>query len=221
MRHPLFLSFAEKAGIARFARDPVGENRQSFLRCFVKMKNPACSGAFKLCGERGIASQFGNTFFVFLETDKIRETCKIGSPILNDSGELMAIITNNCRHEENLLGQFSRLNLTLPVWKSKTMTGRPYQIAAIRSVLEGIERKRRKFLLVMATGTGKTRTCVSLIDVLMRTNRVQRVLFLVDRIAFATRPLMLSGNIFQMPRCGQNGKAALLKPNLQLTAGFM
>jgi type I restriction enzyme R subunit len=69
------------------------------------------------------------------------------------------------------------------------ISGRPYQIAAIRSVLEGIERKRRKFLLVMATGTGKTRTCVSLIDVLMRTNWVQRVLFLVDRIALRDQAL--------------------------------
>ena len=68
-------------------------------------------------------------------------------------------------------------------------SGRPYQIAAIRSVLEGIERKRRKFLLVMATGTGKTRTCVSLIDVLMRTNWIQRVLFLVDRIALRDQAL--------------------------------
>jgi type I restriction enzyme R subunit len=69
------------------------------------------------------------------------------------------------------------------------ISGRPYQIAAIRSVLEGIERKRRKFLLVMATGTGKTRTCVSLVDVLMRTNWVQRVLFLVDRIALRDQAL--------------------------------
>jgi type I restriction enzyme, R subunit len=69
------------------------------------------------------------------------------------------------------------------------ISGRPYQIAAIRSVLEGIEKKRRKFLLVMATGTGKTRTCVSLIDVLMRTNWVQRVLFLVDRIALRDQAL--------------------------------
>jgi type I restriction enzyme R subunit len=69
------------------------------------------------------------------------------------------------------------------------ISGRPYQIAAIRSVLEGIERKRRKFLLVMATGTGKTRTCVSLIDVLMRTSHIQRVLFLVDRIALRDQAL--------------------------------
>ncbi|HOW40089.1 MAG TPA: DEAD/DEAH box helicase family protein [Bacteroidales bacterium] len=69
------------------------------------------------------------------------------------------------------------------------ISGRPYQIAAIRSVLEDIEKKRRKFLLVMATGTGKTRTCAALIDVLMRTNHVQRVLFLVDRIALRDQAL--------------------------------
>jgi type I restriction enzyme R subunit len=69
------------------------------------------------------------------------------------------------------------------------ISGRPYQIAAIRSILEGFEKKRRKFLLVMATGTGKTRTCISLIDVLMRTNHVLRVLFLVDRIALRDQAL--------------------------------
>jgi type I restriction enzyme R subunit len=72
---------------------------------------------------------------------------------------------------------------------NSNISGRPYQISAIRSVLEGIENKRRKFLLVMATGTGKTRTCVSLIDVLMRANWIQRVLFLVDRIALRDQAL--------------------------------
>lgn len=72
---------------------------------------------------------------------------------------------------------------------NKDISGRPYQIEAIRSVLEGIEKAKRKFLIVMATGTGKTRTCISLIDVLMRTNRVQRVLFLVDRIALRNQAL--------------------------------
>jgi len=66
---------------------------------------------------------------------------------------------------------------------NRDISGRPYQIEAIRTVLEGVEKGNRKFLLVMATGTGKTRTCVSLLDVLMRSNRAQRVLFLVDRIA--------------------------------------
>lgn len=63
------------------------------------------------------------------------------------------------------------------------IVGRGYQIAAIRSVLEGIEKKRRKFLLVMATGTGKTRTATALIDVLSRARWAKRILFLVDRVA--------------------------------------
>ena len=69
------------------------------------------------------------------------------------------------------------------------IAGRPYQIQAIRSVLERVEKKHRKFLLVMATGTGKTRTCMGLLDVLMRTNRVQKVLFLVDRIVLREQAL--------------------------------
>ena len=62
------------------------------------------------------------------------------------------------------------------------IAGRDYQIAAIRQVMEGVARKRSKFLLVMATGTGKTRTCIALIDALMRAGRIERTLFLVDRI---------------------------------------
>jgi len=72
---------------------------------------------------------------------------------------------------------------------NKDISGRPYQIEAIRSVFENLEKGKRKHLLVMATGTGKTRTCVSMIDVLMRTNRVQRVLFLVDRIVLRNQAL--------------------------------
>jgi len=72
---------------------------------------------------------------------------------------------------------------------NREISGRPYQIEAIRTVLEGIDQSKRKFLLVMATGTGKTRTLISLVDVLMRTNRIQRVLFLVDRIALRDQAL--------------------------------
>jgi len=70
-----------------------------------------------------------------------------------------------------------------------SIVGRDYQIAAIRQILEGIEAKRRKFLLVMATGTGKTRTAVALLDVLMRARWAKRVLFLVDRIALRDQAL--------------------------------
>lgn len=69
------------------------------------------------------------------------------------------------------------------------IVGRDYQILAIRSVLEGIEKKRRKFLLVMATGTGKTRTCIALVDALMKGGWAERVLFLVDRIALRNQTL--------------------------------
>ncbi|MBJ8497006.1 type I restriction endonuclease subunit R [Acinetobacter oleivorans] len=62
-----------------------------------------------------------------------------------------------------------------------TIAGRDYQNEAIRRITEGIDDAKRKFLLVMATGTGKTRTTIALIDTLLRSKRVQRVLFLADR----------------------------------------
>ncbi|CQH10385.1 type I restriction endonuclease subunit R [Yersinia mollaretii] len=70
-----------------------------------------------------------------------------------------------------------------------SIAGRGYQIRAIRSVLEGIEQKKRDFLLVMATGTGKTRICIAMIDALMRASHAEKVLFLVDRIALREQAL--------------------------------
>jgi type I restriction enzyme R subunit len=59
---------------------------------------------------------------------------------------------------------------------------RHYQHRAIRNITESFDvQKQRKALLAMATGTGKTRTVIALIDVLMRANRVKNVLFLADR----------------------------------------
>ncbi|OME91849.1 restriction endonuclease subunit R [Paenibacillus amylolyticus] len=69
------------------------------------------------------------------------------------------------------------------------IAGREYQIRAIRAVMEGIEKKQRNFLLVMATGTGKTRTSIALVDALMRAGHAERVLFLVDRIALREQGL--------------------------------
>ncbi len=65
---------------------------------------------------------------------------------------------------------------------------RSYQIEAIRCITETFDQKKgRKSLLVMATGTGKTRTAIALIDLLMRANWVKRVLFLADRNALLTQ----------------------------------
>jgi type I restriction enzyme R subunit len=69
------------------------------------------------------------------------------------------------------------------------IAGRAYQIQAIRAVMEAVEKRKRRFLLVMATGTGKTRTCIALVDALMRAGWVERVLFLVDRIALRDQTL--------------------------------
>ncbi len=69
------------------------------------------------------------------------------------------------------------------------IVGRDYHIKAIRAIMEDIESKRRAFLLVMATGTGKTRNAIALVDVLMRAGYVERTLFLVDRIALREQAL--------------------------------
>ena len=69
------------------------------------------------------------------------------------------------------------------------IAGRDYQIRSVRSVMEAIEKRRRKFLLVMATGTGKTRVCIALVDSLTRAGWLERTLFLVDRIALREQTL--------------------------------
>ncbi len=61
------------------------------------------------------------------------------------------------------------------------ISGRHYQKHAITSVCETFSNNRRQALLVMATGSGKTRTAVSLVDILSRHNWVKNVLFLADR----------------------------------------
>lgn len=61
------------------------------------------------------------------------------------------------------------------------ITNRHYQLEAIKNVCEAFEQKHRKALLVMATGTGKTRTAISIVDVLTSKNWVENVLFLADR----------------------------------------
>ncbi len=67
------------------------------------------------------------------------------------------------------------------------ITNRYYQIEAIKSVAERFEARHRGALLVMATGTGKTRTAAALIDILSKGNWAKRVLFLADRTALVTQ----------------------------------
>ena len=69
------------------------------------------------------------------------------------------------------------------------IAGRDYQIRSIRAVMEAVEKRKKTFLLVMATGTGKTRTCIALVDALMRAGWAERILFLVDRVALQNQTL--------------------------------
>lgn len=71
--------------------------------------------------------------------------------------------------------------MTIPI--DDRITDRYYQKEAIRAVCEHIGQGFRKHLLVMATGTGKTRTASSLTDVLSRGKYVTNILFLADRTA--------------------------------------
>ena len=65
---------------------------------------------------------------------------------------------------------------------------RHYQLRAIRRIGETFERDRqRKALVVMATGAGKTRTVIALVDLLQRANWAKRVLFLADRVALVNQ----------------------------------
>lgn len=64
-----------------------------------------------------------------------------------------------------------------------SIADRYYQIEAIRSVGKVLESRGRESLLVMATGTGKTRTAAALVDVLSKCNWAKRILFLADRNA--------------------------------------
>ncbi|MBR6536809.1 MAG: DEAD/DEAH box helicase family protein [Lachnospiraceae bacterium] len=66
---------------------------------------------------------------------------------------------------------------------SDKITNRPYQKEAITAVCDAIAKKHRKMLIVQATGSGKTRVSISIVDVLRRHNYVKNILFLADRTA--------------------------------------
>lgn len=122
----------------------------------------------------------------------------LGFPTRDDL-ERYAYIRNK---RKSLIGEFINTKIA----------GRDYQISAIRAVLEAIEKRKKRFLLVMATGTGKTRTCIALVDALMRTGWVERVLFLVDRIALRDQTLdAFKEHLPNEPRWPKQGEKEIAK----------
>ncbi len=69
----------------------------------------------------------------------------------------------------------------------RKIAGRYYQEGAIKAVCDTLSKNRRKALLVMATGSGKTRTVIGLCDVLLQHGWVKNILFLADRNSLVTQ----------------------------------
>lgn len=67
------------------------------------------------------------------------------------------------------------------------IAGRYYQTEAVRAVCERLNKRHRRSLIVMATGTGKTRVAIAITELLMRNNWIKNVLFLADRISLVTQ----------------------------------
>lgn len=77
--------------------------------------------------------------------------------------------------------QFRQPAATADLTPTQDIAGYDYQIEAIKRVAERFDDKHRKALLVMATGTGKTRVAVALTDLLLRSNNIKNALFICDR----------------------------------------
>jgi type I restriction enzyme, R subunit len=123
-----------------------------------------------------IRAEFGSDPFIFLTNGKeIQFWDRDRYAPRKISGFYTQDDLERLRHQR----QFAQLLSTVTI--DADIAGRDYQNEAIRRVSEGVDSAKRKFLLVMATGTGKTRTTIALVDMLLRSKRVQRVLFLADR----------------------------------------
>ncbi len=90
--------------------------------------------------------------------------------------ELASLINRRAAHKSL---QSIRLN--------KKIVERYYAHRAIASIGTDLEKKKRKALLVMATGTGKTRVAIALVDLLQRAGWVKRALFLADRVSLVNQ----------------------------------
>lgn len=94
--------------------------------------------------------------------------------------------------QEELQLEMERRRTRKPLYHieiDENITNRPYQKQAVITACEDIENHHRKLLIVQATGTGKTRVSISLVDVLLKHNYVKNILFLADRTALVRQAM--------------------------------
>ena len=109
---------------------------------------------------------------------------------------------------EVLLQRRSRSDIT-NIKINDNITNRGYQKQAITAICDRLNKKHRRGLLVMATGTGKTRISISLVDVLARSGWVKSVLFLADRTSLVSQAHSSFKDLLpEFPTCvlSENGK---------------
>jgi len=136
-----------------------------------------------------IKQKFGKTCFIFLTN---------GDDILfwdfpdNYPRKVMGFFSQDELMKRRQQKQSSSDPRTMDITAS--ITDRPYQREAIKRIAEGLSNNKRRFLLTLATGTGKTRIAMSTIELLMRAGKVNRVLFLTDRNALRDQAMGDLGN---------------------------
>ena len=98
------------------------------------------------------------------------------------------------------------------------ISDRYYQKRAIKNMCEWFNQRHRRGLLVMATGTGKTRTAISLVDVLQRNNWVKNTLFLADRTSLVNQAARNFAKLLpNSPVTVLSDKTTEIDPNARIT----
>ena len=111
-------------------------------------------------------------------------------------------------------------------------TLREYQKRAIQKVEAALGEDRRQLLVAMATGTGKTKTCIALVYRLLKTKRFRRVLFLVDRTALGEQAanafkdtrmesLQTFSDIFEIKELGERDIESETKVHIATVQSFV
>ena len=129
-----------------------------------------------------IFNQTGKPVFIFLSNGDEIWFWNWNHPMPHESMRMVKGFHNQeslerIRFQNNNKKEFSKLKI------DKDIINRDYQIESVNRILDGINKGKRKFLIVQATGTGKTRVSMALIKMMMDSKRVQKVLFLADRKA--------------------------------------